>query len=137
MSWREHASEEAQADLDELVGIALERAETALEENGALWPFSVGVKKDGTKAVGMVPDSIDTAEHVERLERALKKARDDYRAIALVKDVQLRGQDADAIWVDLCHSEGPSMTCYLPYSIVRKKVVVGEMGAQACDNHFW
>ena len=72
-----------------------------------------------------------------RLISVLLKRRDEFRAMAIVKDVSLRGGGADAIWVDLCHNEGASMTCYLPYELVEGKVKPGDMGAQASENLLW
>ena len=136
-SWRRTASEEAQQDLDSLVGLALETGEVNLEETGELRPFFIGIRTSGEKTLGTIGDESDAADLVERLVELIRKNRGDYRAVAVVKDVKLRDQDSDAIWVDLCHSEGPSMTCYLPYRLKDEKVVAGEMGAQEQPNLIW
>lgn len=136
-SWRDQTSEEAQQDLDSLVGMALEKGESTLEETGELRPFFVGVRADGKKTMGSVGDEVDASEVVVRLVAALRKSRDQYRAVAVVKDVTLRDGSSDAIWVDLCHREGAAMTCYLPYRLEDGRLTAGSMGAQACDNLLW
>ena len=136
-SWRDEASEEAQQDLDWLVGQTLELSETKLEETGELRPFFVAVQTDGKKTLGSLGDEIDANELVVRLLAALKKNRHQYRAVAIAKDVTLRGSDSDAIWIDVCHSEGPSMTCYLPYQLKDQKLTAGDMGAQELENPLW
>ncbi len=137
-SWRDETSEEAQQDLDSLVGVSLERAELALEETGELRPFFVAVQLDGKKTVGTLgEEEDDSAEVVVKLLSVLLKRRDQYRAVAIVKDVTLRGSTTEAIWVDLCHSEGASMTCYLPYEVEDGKLTPGDMGAQASENLVW
>ncbi|QDV09865.1 hypothetical protein Poly30_54250 [Planctomycetes bacterium Poly30] len=136
-SWRDQASEEAQQDLDSLVGAALETGETTLESTGELRPFFIGVRIDGTKTMGSLGDEVDASEVVVRLVAALRKSRDQYRAVAIVKDVTLRDGTSDAIWVDLCHSEGHAMTCYLTYRLHDGRLTAGDMGAQACDNLLW
>ena len=108
-----------------------------LEDTGELRPFFVGIRTDATKTTGTVGDDVDASEVVVRLVEALRKSRDKYRAVALVKDVTLRDGSSDAVWVDLCHSEGAAMTCYLPYRLDNGRLAAGSMGAQACDNLLW
>lgn len=136
-SWRRTASEEAQQDLDSLVGLALEASEVNLEETGELRPFFIGIRASGEKILGTLGNESDAADLVEGLVELIRKNRSDYRAVAIVKDVKLRDGSSDAIWVDLCHSEGPSMTCYLPYHLQGERVVAGEMGAQEQANLVW
>lgn len=136
-SWRDQTSEEVQEDVDLLVGAALDVSENVLNDTGELRPFFIGVQTDGEKAMGSIGNDAEASELVERLIRSLKHNRDKYRAVAIVKDVALREQGTDAIWVDICHSDGISMTCYLPYRRVDGTLMTGDMGAQGCANHLW
>jgi len=138
-SWRDHTSEEAQKDIDHLLDVALELGEKALQEGGELRPFCVSVRLDGKTTVGMIDDdeTCDAAELVERLVGRLRKERDRFRACAVVKDVTLRGLETEAVWVDLCHSEGAAITCYQPYERKGDTYRFGDLGAQAGQNLLW
>lgn len=141
-SWREDASQRAQDDLDLLVGEALEMGEKTLFETGTVLPFYLGIGEEGQVTVGSLDDRLAAPDLAKKLVILLRKSRSRFRACAIVTDQSLIGQshssgNTDAIWVDLCHSEGPAMSCYLPYRQANDTPVLGDLGAQPATNLIW
>lgn len=141
-SWREDASQRAQNDLDLLVGEALEMGERTLLEKGTVLPFYLGIGEEGQVTVGSLDDRITAPEMAKKLVILLRKSRSRFRACAIVTDQSLVDQspiggNTDAIWVDLCHSEGPALSCYLPYRSANDTPVLGDLGAQQATNLIW
>ncbi len=141
-SWRDDASQQAQDDLDLLVGEALEMGEKTLLETGTVLPFYLGIGEEEKVIVGSLDDRITAPEMAEKLLALLRKSRSRFRACAIVTDQSfvnqsLGGGEMDAIWVDLCHSEGPALSCYLPYRNTHDAPVLGDLGAQPATNLIW
>jgi hypothetical protein len=117
-SWRDSASDLAQADLDGLLNALLPLAQQELEKLGEFFPFGATVTADGeTRLLGadaLQAERPDSASIVSILLAEAQNTRGELRAVGICSDV--RGSESDAIRVDLEHSEGASMSVLLPYS---------------------
>lgn|SRR5690606_39076846 len=140
-SWRDGASEQAQDDLDGLVGAALPFAQQMLEQHGEFFPYAVALDESGEArmvaadpGMGEQPASLDV---LAALASGLRSERDGLRAVALVSDVRL--SDSDAVRVELEHREGQALAVFLPYKKrrLRKGVDYTEMSASAGNPQIW
>lgn len=119
-SWREHASPQAQNDLDGLLDPALGFAQQQLAKRGEFFPYSVVVRTDGqTEMVAARPDADNgrpaSTDVIHACRTTLAERGDQLRAAAVVADIRFR-EGGDAIRVELEHTEGPALTVLLPYS---------------------
>jgi hypothetical protein len=117
-SWRDTTSQQAQDDLDGLLGAALPFAEQMLERSREFFPFAVGLSGEGeTRVISGLPDAgIRPESTVVRslLLDVLRHERDGVRAAAVVCDVRLA--DSDAVRVELEHIDGVAIAVALPYT---------------------
>lgn len=119
-SWRDGASQQAQADLDGLLSAALNFAQHLLAEHHEFYPFAGGVTTKGEVELiaGRGADASDDKPSSESVlascEAILQSRRAELRAAALVADV--RTSASEAIQVDLEHTEGPALRVLLPYT---------------------
>jgi hypothetical protein len=143
-SWREIASQQAQEDLDGLVGVAINFAQQQLASHGEFFPFAAAVTAHG--AVEMIearPDNHDerppSADVLAACVTTLRSRRADIRACATTADVSLRGpQRGDAIQVDLEHLDGHALTVVLPYVKKRRRDInYGPIQAHAGPHRVW
>src|SRR4249920_247318 len=91
-TWRDTSSQQAQADLDGLLGAVLDFAQQQLASRGEFHPFAAAVNTDG--AVEMIaPETQDdhpaAASVLEACVAALTDKRSDIRACAVVFDSRL------------------------------------------------
>jgi hypothetical protein len=117
-SWRDSASELAQADLDGLLNALLPFAQQELEKLGEFFPFGAIVTADGeTRLLGadaMQDERPDSASIISMLLVDAQNKRAELRALGICSDI--RAPDPDAIRVDLEHSEGVAMAVLMPYA---------------------
>lgn len=142
-SWREHASPQAQADLDGLLEPALGFAQQQLAQHGEFFPYAVVVRTDGeTEMVAARPDATNdrpaSADVITACRTTLAERRDQLRAAAIVADVRLT-DGGDAVQAELEHTEGPALTILLPYSKKRfgRGIDYGPLRAAAGTHHVW
>lgn len=140
-SWREDASQQAQDDLDGLVGAALPFAEQMLDQHGELLPYAVALDEAGEARMiaadpgrGEQPAIVDV---LGMLTEGLRAQRDGLRAVALVSDVRL--SDSDAVRVELEHREGQALAVFLPYrrKRIRRGVEYFDMTAGPGSRQVW
>jgi hypothetical protein len=139
-SWRDTATEQAQDDLDGLLGAALPFAEQTLAKHGEMFPFGAGVDSDGHTRMLAADPSMGARPPSEDVLGALYAgARSDasLRAVAFVADV--RFQTGDAIRVDLEHREGVTLQVLIPYSRsrLRKNLTLGDMRVSRGEARIW
>jgi len=143
-SWRDIASQQAQEDLDGLVGVALDFAKQQLGTRGEFFPFAVAVGANG--AIEIIDARLDTAdEHPPSAEvlavcvASLRSKRAGIRACATAADVTLdQPRRGDAIRVDLEHAEGHALTVDLPYTKQRRRGIhYGPIQAHAGPHQIW
>lgn len=143
-SWRDIASEQAQEDLDGLVGAAVNFAQQELATHGELFPFAVAVTATGT--IEMIETRLDaTDEHPRSTDvlkacvDSLRSKRGGIRACATASDVRLREpQSGEAIQVDLEHLDGHALTVILPYVKKRRRDInYGPIQAHAGPHRIW
>lgn len=142
-SWRDSASVEAQADLDELLNASLGFAQQQLTTRGEFYPYAAAIGADGQAEMSAAPpDPTDenprSADVAAASFGALADKRDTIRAGAVVTDVRM-ADGGDAIRVDLEHADGHALTVLLPYIKKRlsKKVEFGELRAQGGQRQIW
>jgi len=140
-SWRDSASQQAQADLDGLLNAALPFAQQMLDQRGEFFPYGVALTASGeAHMVAGNPGRGErpASEYVLRtIVEGLRRQRDDLRAVALVADVRV--SDFDAVRVELEHSEGPSVAVFLPYTKKRLRggVAFGNLTATIATPTVW
>ena len=107
-SWRDTASDQAQADLDALLNAVLPLAEQTLSKRGEMCPFGAAVSSQGQlEMLAGDPGSGErpTSEAVLRaLYDGARASSSTRRAFAFVAYVRADG--ADAVRVELEHQEG-------------------------------
>jgi hypothetical protein len=128
VSWRDDTSDRTQADLDELVDLALTAGQEQLDRHGEFYPFAVVLPTEGEAAVveADVPAGADVVEVHERCWQALEADAEANRALAVVTNVG--GPDGDAVAVALEHRDGVAIEVFLPYTTQGK--VNGKKPAQ-------
>jgi hypothetical protein len=140
-SWRDTASDQAQADLDALLGAVLPFAEQTLSRYGEMFPFGAAVSSDGElemlasdPGIGERPMSELVLGALYEGARASSHAR---RAFAFVADVRVNA--ADTVRVELEHQEGPALVVLVPYSRSRlkKKVTFGQISGGMGQRNVW
>jgi hypothetical protein len=140
-SWRDSASEQAQADLDSLVEASLPFAQHMLEEHGALLPYGVALSTEGQ--VRMVAADVgqqarpSNLELVALLVESLRRDRDAIRAYVLVFQVRLTG--SHAVRLEMEHREGHALAMLLPYEKkrLRRIITYGDLVTTTSDHHLW
>lgn len=141
-SWRDTTSQQAQDDLDGLLGPALGFAQQQLEERGEFYPYAVVVDTDGQQrvvAADIGSDHPASADLITTLTAALSEDRDHLRAAAIVADVRLRELGSDAVRVTLEHSERIALTILLPYKPRRfgRGIDYGDLQTGAAAAFIW
>jgi len=109
-SWRDHASPQAQSDLDGLLNQAFPFAKQMLAKHGEFFPYAVGVSQLGEMRMFAADSGTDV---LQDLREGLRSERNALRAVALTSDVRAAG--CDAIRVELEHSEGIAISVLLRY----------------------
>jgi len=140
-SWRDGASQQAQDDLDGLVGAALPFAEQMLDQHGEFFPYAVALDEVGeARMVAADPDSGEqpaSLDVIATLVEGLQGERETLRAVAIVSDVRLT--ESDAVRVELEHREGHALAVYLPYKKkrMRRGVEFADMTAGPGEPQVW
>lgn len=140
-SWRDSASEEAQADLDGLLNATLPFAQQMLDKKGEFIPFGASVAVDG--GVAMAAGDPGQGEHprsndvLATLLEGFRSGRQVLRAVALVADVRVDG--SNAVRVELEHRDGHAMALLLPYKRKRfgRGVEYGVLHAGTSGRQVW
>lgn len=141
-SWRDTASQQAQDDLDELLGSALGFAQQQLDTHGEFYPYAVVFDSDGQQrmvAADTGSGRPDSSEVITSLIAGIAEERDQLRGVAIVADVRVPEIGSDAVRVTLEHSEYVALTVLLPYRTRRfgRGVVYGDLQASAAPPFIW
>lgn len=141
-SWRDVASQQAQVDLDTLLGAALELAQRQKDKRGELYPFSLVMENSGERRV-VTPQTVyaptDSARVLTSLLATLTMQKDTLRAIAVVADIRLPKNAGEGIRVTLEHSEHIAINVVLPYHHRRfgRAVEYGNLEAGIAPAFIW
>lgn len=100
-------------DLDGLLVPALGFAQQQHAEHGELFPYAVVVRSNGqTEMVAARAEATDdhpaSADVITACRTTLAGRRDHLRAAAVVADIRMPNSGANAIQVELEHTEGPA-----------------------------
>lgn len=147
-SWRDSVPEESATDLENLLGTGISAAQEQLQRNGGFLPFALTVQNDGeVRLVAVSPADaaegtdadFDADAMISDLNALLRQNRDDFRAAAIVCDVQLVEEDSDAIHVATEHRDGSLFAALLPYAAHCESGVLefGELGADSNQPAIW
>lgn len=141
-SWRDTASQQAQDDLDGLLGPALGFAQQQLDAHGEFYPYAV-VLDDADQQRMVVADTgsdrPESADLITTLIATLSEQRDHLRGAAIVADVRVPEGGSDAVRVTLEHSERVALTVLLPYRPRRfgRGVDYGDLQAGTAAAFIW
>ncbi len=141
-SWRDTASQQAQDDLDGLLGPALGFAQQQLDEHGEFYPYAVAVDSSGQPRMVAADTGArrpESADLITALVGELSAQRDDLRAAAIVADVHVPELGTDAVRVTLEHSEQVALSVLLPYRRRRRGrgVEYGDLQAGSAPAFIW
>lgn len=141
-AWRDSVPEDSATDLENLLGTGISAAQEQLQRNGGFLPFALTVQNDGeVRLVAVSPADaaegtdadFDADAMVSDLQAVLRQNRDDFRAAAVVCDVQLVEDDSDAIHVATEHRDGSLFAAVLPYAAnaETRTLEFGQLGADS------
>ncbi len=143
-SWRDRASQQAQADLDGLLDAALGFAQHELDSHGEFFPYAVVIDTRGqTETIAARPDADDDQPNstavVDACVAAVTSQPEFIRACGIITDVRLPNLNTVAIQVELEHSEGHALTVQLPYMMKRRgrTIEFGQLRAVAGHRRIW
>jgi hypothetical protein len=140
-SWRDHASEQAQDDIQNLIDAVLPLAQQQLNRRGGFFPFGATVDVQGEVTIiaeypapSEQPDSKDL---LQSLYGGLQEQASELRAAVFVSDVATA--EGDAIRAEVEHREGPALVVLAPYSTrrLRRAKVYGELELQPGEPRLW
>lgn len=140
-SWRDTASAQAQADLDDLLGVVMPFAEQSLSAHGEFFPYGAVLAADGeARLIAADPGLGERPDSNSVLATLYDGARHDapgLRAAAFVADVRANG--SDAVRVELEHAEGQAIVVVMPYSRSRfkKSVTFGQASGGLGEPRVW
>jgi hypothetical protein len=127
--------------MDALLSAALPFAKQQLAKHGEFFPYGVAMSLDGQ--IALVAGDTGTerppsTEVLDILYEGLRSKAEENRGAAVVADVRLRGEETDAIQVEVEHHDGIALKVFLPY---RKKrlggLETGQMRAEAGERRIW
>lgn len=141
-SWRDAASQQAQDDLDGLLGPALGFAEQQLDKRGEFYPYAIVMDNDGQQRIITTDTGEEqpaSADLITALISALSEERNDLRAAAIVADVRVPEIGSDAVRVTLEHAEQVALSVLLPYRRRRlgRGIDYGDLQAGAAAAFIW
>jgi len=139
MSWRDEASDEAQADMDGLLNLALPFAQDMLTKHGAFYPYGAVVTHNGEERLipaQMGSEQPQSVEVIEQLYHSMKAHSPSIRAAAVVADVSLPNE-GDGVRIDLEHRDGVALALVLPYVLRNGAVDYGELTAVQANQRIW
>ncbi|ORB85185.1 hypothetical protein B1987_16895 [Mycobacterium kansasii] len=118
--WRDSVTEEAQADLDELVDAATGFALDQVANAGEFLPFALAVSNGGERQA-IAPNyprgsELPIAEQIATQWRALTDLKDSLRAAAVAVNVRLTEANQDGIEISIEHREGAAIGLIFPYA---------------------
>jgi hypothetical protein len=119
--WRDSVTQEAQADLDDLVDAAVEFALERIASVGEFLPFTLAVSTQGDRQA-IQPnyprgEDLPVTDQITAQWRAIADLRDSLRAAAVAVNVALPEVNRDGIEISTEHREGVAIGLILPYAI--------------------
>lgn len=141
-SWRDHASQQAQEDLDGLLDLTLSFAQQQLAGPGEILPYAALVDQAGELrlvAVDVDDEMPRSTDVIDACVAALTSQRSSIRACAVVAEVRVPELGGDAVRVELEHADGHAIAVLLPYA--RKAsggdIEYGPLRGQAGSRRVW
>ena len=139
-SWRDSASQQAQADLDGLLNITLQFAQQMLAKRAEFYPFGATVTAGGETrllAGDLGQEHPASADVLSLLVERLRQERAGLKAVAICSDVRL--SESDAIRVELEHRDGHAIAVLMPYKPKRfgRGVEYDDLRGGAADKQVW
>lgn len=114
-------TEQAQADVDELVDAAVEFALMRIRSAGGFLPFALAVFVGG-QIEDIQPNSsgesqLEIADQIAARWRDIAESRDSLRAAAVAVNVTLTEANRDGIEINVEHREGLAIGVIFPYTV--------------------
>lgn len=136
-------SPEARTELETLLNGAVEVAAERLEKDGEFDPFALALRYDG-EVVQLDADveaesQLEPEAVVTSLRNALRNARHEYKAVAVVADVTLEDENDQpmtaAIQISMEHEQDDPVNCYVPYEFEGKTLELAELVGEPGERH--
>lgn len=110
-------------ELRETLGTALGTAQEHIQQNGGFFPFGVTLSNDSELRIVMIapgePDEngeVDAGQMLSDIHDLLRQGRDDFKAVAVVSDVNLPDHGSDGIHGAAEHRDGEVRAAIIPYT---------------------
>ena len=128
-------------EMNDLLNAAVEVATELLESNGEFDPFALALQGDG-KVIHLEAENIEEEAEaetlVENLRQTLRERLPELRAIAVVADVTVEDEEAEAmtaaVSIQMEHINSDPIDCFVPYEIngdeLEMSDLVGEPGTR-------
>ncbi len=124
--WGDSASQQAQADLDELYDAATDFAVRRLTLAGTFQPFAFAVAVGGQVQAIQPSDpsgsALQTDEQLDALWQDVAESKDSLRAVAVAVNVTLPEENRDGIQLTVEHQEGIAIGLVARYSIGMNRI---------------
>jgi hypothetical protein len=125
-SWSDSASQQAQADLDELLDAAADFAVRRIALAGSFQPFAIVMSVDGHIQVVQSNDPsgqvMEVSDHLAALWRDLAELKYSSRAVAVVVNVALPEEKRDGMQVTVEHQEGIAIGLIARYTVGANRI---------------
>lgn len=109
-------------ELRETLGTALGTAQEHIQQNGGFFPFGVTLSNDDELRLVMIapgePDEngdVDAGQMLADIQGLLCQGRDEFKAVAVVSDVNLPDHGSDGIHGAAEHRDGEVRAAIIPY----------------------
>jgi hypothetical protein len=128
-------------EMNDLLNAAVEVASELLESNGEFDPFALALQGDG-KVIHLEAENVEEEAEaetlVENLRQTLRERLPELRAIAVVADVTVEDEEAEAmtaaVSIQMEHINSDPIDCFVPYEINGDELemadLVGEPGTR-------
>lgn len=141
-SWRDSASTQAQADLDALLGPALDVAQQQMSQRGAFYPYAVAVSAAGEQEIVTADLEDDQPASSAVITALLESLSARATSFEPSRCSPIPGRPSSAATLFALHwsiGRGAVMAVLSPYSrrCLRGGIQYGQLQATAAESYIW
>jgi len=131
-------------EMNDLLNAAVEVASELLESNGEFDPFALALQGDG-KVIHLEAENVDEDAEaetlVENLRQTLRERLPELRAIAVVADVTVEDEEAEAmsaaVSIQMEHINSDPIDCFVPYEINGDELEMADLVGEPGTRHIF